>query len=131
MIEKDSIVLEETGSQNAATLFQFVSKDFDQLGEDGELSNGWRDILLDIREDAKNATENIESIEMVSDSDTVNKETEVSSGGSPNSNTAFVGVGEIPGPQDNISIVCRIRQRGQRCRIVCQQFGRVFAVRRC
>merc|ERR1719347_1060940 len=91
MIEKDSIILEETGSQNSATLFQFVSKDFDQLGEDGELSNGWRDILLDIQEDAKNATQNIESTEMVYDSDSINKETEVSSGVTPNSNTGVAG----------------------------------------
>lgn len=124
MIEKDAIVLAETGDRNISTVFQFLNKDFDE-----QISDEWMDVLLDVQKEAESITQiaskNEEKSEEVPTSAFVNARPEITGGSNVTKSSAIVGTGKI-----SISIVCKIKQRRPKCRLICKRFG-IVIVRRC
>ena len=124
MIEKDAIVLAETGDRNISTVFQFLNKDFDE-----QISDEWKDVLLDVQKEAESVTQiaskNEEKSEEVQTSAFVNARPEITGGSNATKSSAIAGTGKI-----SISIVCKIKQRRPKCRLICKRFG-IVIVRRC
>ena len=131
IIEEEKIFFEKNETKNS-TLFQFVNIEFD-----GQLSDEWKNVLLDIQKDAENIPKSEGLVTNLRDD-----EKEVAGGSGLTQNTAIGGVGNLDfrGQDVDISITCRISKRrilrtsnNQPCRccVICTYFGRIFSVRQC
>merc|ERR1712179_692929 len=129
MINQDSVVLSEIGQENITTVFKFLNKEFK-----GQISDGWRDVLLDVQKEAETQTPTKNNV--ISEEHPIstfdNARPEIVGGPKLTKSSAIAGIGKIERPASP-AIVCKIKQKRPRCRrrLICRRLGSVIAVRPC
>ena len=127
MVNQDSVVLSEIGKENITTVFKFLNKDFE-----GQISDSWRDVLLDVQKEAETQTPTKNNV--ISEEHPIstfdNARPEIVGGSKVTKSSAIAGIGKIERPASP-AIVCKIKQKRPRCRLICRRLGSVIAVRPC